>query len=199
MYLGISVGVWGAALPAYGQSNLDAGKSAAQIFSTTCVNCHRSTREIRRTTASFMRQHYTTGGQEAAAMAAYLAGLDSDPKAIEQRRKPSMGANQVAPAETAAKPKDGAPSGEAAKPSGEAAKPSETQAALNPRQSSEPAKPAQSAGAKARRPAESMEAGVPVAAVAAPAAEPSTTPAASSAPPASAPPAAVAAPIESEE
>ena len=35
------------AATARGQANLDAGKSAAQIFSDTCNACHRSPREIR--------------------------------------------------------------------------------------------------------------------------------------------------------
>jgi hypothetical protein len=127
------------ATPAYCQSNLDAGKSAAQIFSSTCANCHRNPREIKRTTASFMREHYTTGPQEAAAMAAYLAGIGSDPKAVEQRRRPGMGANQ--PDTAAAKPGQ-----------------SNDVAALNGKQSPV---------VKPRRPAESMDAGVPIAAVAA--------------------------------
>jgi len=136
----VGLAVWMTAVPAHSQSNLDAGKSAAQIFATTCINCHRSAREIKRTTNSFMREHYTTGSQEAAAMAAYLASVGSDPKAIELRRKPAMGAGQAGPSEAAAK-------------SGDA------QAALNEN--------GKSGGGKLRRPAESMEAGVPMAAVAA--------------------------------
>jgi len=148
-----------AAIPAHSQSNLDAGKSAAQIFATTCSNCHRSAREIKRTTASFMREHYTTGSQEAAAMAAYLAGIGSDPKAVEQRRRPAMGVGQ-GPSE--------------AKSTQEGDKPSEAQA--NGRQ----------AGlGRPRRPADSLEAGVPPAATAARAAE---SPIATPAPAAAAPP-----------
>jgi hypothetical protein len=143
------------------QSNLDAGKSAAQIFATTCSNCHRSAREIKRTTTSFMREHYTTGSQEAAAMAAYLAGVGSDPKAIEQRRRPAMGAGQ-GPSETAAKPSD----------------------AQNGRQSGEQAKSSQATPGRPRRPADSIEAGVPVAAAAIAPAEQPAAPAAAAAPPA---------------
>jgi hypothetical protein len=150
--------LWMFVTPGQAQSNLDAGKSAAQIFATTCSNCHRSAREIKRTTASFMREHYTTGSQEAATMAAYLAGIGSDPKAIEQRRRPAMGAGQ-------------GPSEAKSTQGGE--KPSEAQA--NGRQ----------AGlGRPRRPADSLEAGVPLAAMAAPAAE---SPIASPAPSAEAP------------
>jgi hypothetical protein len=83
---------WAAATPAHSQSNIDAGKSAAQLFAASCNACHRSPREIRRTSASFLREHYTAGPAEAAAMAAYLASIGSDSKLIEQRRRPQLGA-----------------------------------------------------------------------------------------------------------
>src|SRR6516162_9806022 len=82
--------------PAQAQANLDAGKSAAQIFADTCYACHRSPREIRPTSAAFLREHYTTGGREAAAMAAYLASVGSDARAVQQRRPPTLGAGQAA-------------------------------------------------------------------------------------------------------
>src|SRR2546427_2850023 len=82
--------------PAQAQSNLDAGKSAAQIFADTCNACHRSPREVRPTSAAFLREHYTTGGREAAAMAAYLASVGSDARAVQQRRAPTLGARQTA-------------------------------------------------------------------------------------------------------
>src|SRR6516165_6393687 len=85
-----------AAQPAQAQSNLDAGKSAAQIFADTCNACHRSPREIRPTSAAFLREHYTTGAREAAAMAAYLASVGSDTRAVQQRRPPTLGAGQAA-------------------------------------------------------------------------------------------------------
>jgi len=126
--------------PAQGQSNLDAGKSPAQIFSDTCNACHRSPREVRPTSPGFLREHYTTGPREAAAMAAYLASVGSDPRAVQQRRPPALGAGQAPetrPAQTAV---------------------------------ADPGKPpeapgAPSAAAKPRRPSDSIEAGrVPVAA-----------------------------------
>ena len=96
----VGVALWLAANPAFAQSNLDAGKSAAQIFSHTCNACHRSPREIKKTTVGFMREHYTTGIQEAQTMTAYLASVGTDPKAVEQRRKPVLGAG-TAPVEAA--------------------------------------------------------------------------------------------------
>jgi hypothetical protein len=83
-----------ATLPAQGQSNLDAGKSPAQIFADTCNACHRGPRELRPTNAGYLRQHYTTGAQEAANMAAYLAAVGSDPRAVQQRRPPGTGAGR---------------------------------------------------------------------------------------------------------
>jgi hypothetical protein len=57
------------------QGNIDAGKTPAQIFGDTCAGCHRSARELRRASASFLRSHYTAGSDEASAMASYLAGV----------------------------------------------------------------------------------------------------------------------------
>jgi hypothetical protein len=81
--------------PARAQANLYAGKSAAQIFADTCNACHRSPREIKATNVAFLREHYTTGPREAAAMAAYLASVGSDTRAVQQRRPPTLGAGQV--------------------------------------------------------------------------------------------------------
>ena len=102
----IGVAVVLAAAPVGAQSNLDAGKSPAQIFSDTCGACHRSPRELKPTSPGFMREHYTTGGREAATMAAYLASVGSDPRAVQQRRPPALGAKPPAPAEasTAVRP-----------------------------------------------------------------------------------------------
>jgi hypothetical protein len=104
----IGVAVSGAAAAAHAQ-NLDGGKSPAQIFSDTCNACHRSPRELKQTTPGFMRDHYTTDGRQAAAMAAYLASVGSDPRAVQQRRPPALGAGQSPPTE--AKPPESPPRG----------------------------------------------------------------------------------------
>jgi hypothetical protein len=74
--------------------NIDAGKSPAQIFSDTCSACHRRPQELRRTSAGFLRSHYTTGAAEAAAMAGYLASVPADPRAqqqqLQQKRQPGI-------------------------------------------------------------------------------------------------------------
>lgn len=147
--IGVAVAV--TVVPAQAQSNLDAGKSPAQIFANTCNACHRSPRELKQTNAYFLREHYTTGGREAAAMSAYLAAIGSDPRAVQQRRPPVLGAGQA-----------GAPSPSPL---------SDTQAALpgatGGRRAPGTAEQAQSNpanGFKPRRPSDSVEAGrLPVA------------------------------------
>jgi hypothetical protein len=71
--------------------NLDAGKTPAQIFADTCSACHRRPQELKRASAGFLRGHYTTGQQEAATMANYLASIPVDPRATQQKRQPSAG------------------------------------------------------------------------------------------------------------
>jgi mono/diheme cytochrome c family protein len=72
------------------QGNIDAGRTPAQLFADTCAACHRSTRDIRRPTAGFLRQHYTAGSDEAAAIANYLnSGAASDPRAGQPKRPPA--------------------------------------------------------------------------------------------------------------
>jgi hypothetical protein len=74
----------GSALP---QGSLDAGKTPAQMFADTCSNCHRRPQELKRASAGFLRQHYTPGAQEAAAMASYLAAVPADPRAGAGKEK----------------------------------------------------------------------------------------------------------------
>jgi hypothetical protein len=81
--LGILVAT--SALP---QGSIDAGKSPAQMFADTCSNCHRRPSELKRgASAGFLRQHYTPGAQEAAAMANYLASVPADPRAGKDKAK----------------------------------------------------------------------------------------------------------------
>jgi mono/diheme cytochrome c family protein len=83
----LAVLVASSALP---QGNIDAGKSPAQLFADTCSNCHRRPSELKRgASASFLRQHYTPGAQEAAAMAGYLASVPADPRAGKEKAKAS--------------------------------------------------------------------------------------------------------------
>lgn len=66
---------WGA-IPATAQ-NLEAGKPPSQIFSSTCSLCHKSSRGLLKSVSpgslpGFLRQHYTTSTDMAAAMSAYV-------------------------------------------------------------------------------------------------------------------------------
>jgi hypothetical protein len=158
----IAAMLWAIAGVAHAQSNLEAGKSPAQIFSDTCNACHRSPREIKKTSPAFLREHYTTGLREATTMAAYLASVGSDPRAVQQRRPPAMGAGQAPAAETHPTAAPQAP--EVPKP--------DTQAALPGAAVAQP--PTAAWEGRPRRPSESMEFGLPSAAGGQEAATPQT-------------------------
>ena len=61
------------------QENLDKNKTAAQLYASDCAGCHKSPQSLKPTgpfgLESFLREHYTTSGQSAAAIAAYVNGL----------------------------------------------------------------------------------------------------------------------------
>jgi len=70
--------------PAAQAQNIDEGKSATQLFSATCVNCHRNPGALakgrfRATLFPFLQDHYTTNAAEAWALASYLASVDAPP------------------------------------------------------------------------------------------------------------------------
>src|SRR5690348_18162865 len=75
------------ALPCQAQGNIDRGKTPAQAFAETCSACHRGPRSLKRTSAAFLREHYSVRSAEAAAMAAYLAGSPSEP--VQQSKRPA--------------------------------------------------------------------------------------------------------------
>jgi hypothetical protein len=109
------IGVLAVALagPAEAQGNLDAGKTPAQIFASTCTACHRRPQELKRASAGFLRSHYMTGPEDAAAMAGYLAGVGSDPRAVQERdKKGAPGAGRTPPGEIGAQKRQ-PPAGEA--------------------------------------------------------------------------------------
>jgi hypothetical protein len=93
------------AAPCQAQGNIDAGKTPAQIFSDTCTGCHRSARELKRASASFLRQHYTAGSEEASAMAGYLAGLPAEPRPAAQPKRPPAAVGDAAEAGGRQQPK----------------------------------------------------------------------------------------------
>jgi hypothetical protein len=84
--------------------NLDAGKSAAALFSATCATCHSSPRGLAKDRgssdlASFLQEHYTSGPQPAAALAAYLIANPGNPRG----KQAPAGRTATTPAEGAEK------------------------------------------------------------------------------------------------
>jgi hypothetical protein len=125
-----------AGIPAWAQvQNLEAGKSASQLFAGTCNACHKSPRGLLKTVspgslAGFLREHYTTSGDMASQLASYL---NSNGASDSRQAKPGadkLGAdkqgspdqpdrqgrkNRTAPPQEAARPEDAPPVGESAR------------------------------------------------------------------------------------
>ena len=77
----LAIGIGGAKLQA--QTQLADPKDAPKIFASTCSACHKSPQGLAKSgfVAGFLRQHYTTGPEMSAAMAAYLVAAGSAPAA----------------------------------------------------------------------------------------------------------------------
>ena len=112
-----ALGCWGVD-PADAQ-NLEAGKPPSQIFSSTCSLCHKSSRGLLKSVApgslpGFLRQHYTTSTDMAAAMSAYVLSNGA-------ANAPAGGGNLTKQGQEAKT--GGAPSEPAAEPAGRGRKP----------------------------------------------------------------------------
>ena len=121
------IGLFAGLVPAIGhaQTNIDQGKSPAQIFASDCGVCHKAARGLaggknNAALTDFLRQHYTTGREQAASLAAYvLRGGGGDTGGTTAGQKPS---GERAKASADAKPNADEP--KPAKPQGrQAAKP----------------------------------------------------------------------------
>jgi hypothetical protein len=112
-------------------TNLEAGKSASQLFAGTCNACHMSPRGLLKTVSpgalpGFLREHYTTGGDMASQLSTYLISNGaSDSKQTKQGtdKQDKQGANgdqperqgrknRNTPAQEAARPDDAPPPAE---------------------------------------------------------------------------------------
>ena len=103
-----------AAGPATAQ-DFTAGKTTAQLFQSDCSACHRSPAGLAkgrdaRSLAGFLREHYTTKEESAAALAAYVAGSGSGSALVDPRQRTGPRANPesrpaAAESEPAQKPK----------------------------------------------------------------------------------------------
>jgi hypothetical protein len=62
-------------------------KDSKTIFATTCTACHKSPQGLAKSgqVAGFLRQHYTTGPEMSAAMAAYLVAAGPAPAASKKK------------------------------------------------------------------------------------------------------------------
>src|SRR5437588_11316747 len=65
------------------QTVLGDPRDAAKTFASNCSACHRSPQGLAKSgqIAGFLRQHYTTGAEMSAAMAAYLVAAGNAPAA----------------------------------------------------------------------------------------------------------------------
>ena len=75
------------------QTNIDQGKSPAEIFANDCATCHKSARGLANGRgssglASFLVEHYTASKDQAAALAAYVMGAGGGEAAPARGPKP---------------------------------------------------------------------------------------------------------------
>lgn len=90
----ISIVVLGSAMVCASASALaqdfTAGKTAAQLFSSDCAECHHSPNGLARNRdvrmlASFLREHYTTKSETAGALAVYVSGFAGGAPVVRNR------------------------------------------------------------------------------------------------------------------
>jgi hypothetical protein len=94
----VAAGLGAAAVHA--QTALEDPRNAPKIFANTCSACHKSPQGLAKSggTASFLRQHYTTGPEMSAAMAAYLAAAGNGPpskKNDKQKEAPATASRET--------------------------------------------------------------------------------------------------------
>jgi hypothetical protein len=75
------------------QTQLADPKDAPRIFASTCSACHKSPQGLAKSgqVAGFLRQHYTTGPEMSAAMAAYLVAAGSAPAKKDREKAAAAG------------------------------------------------------------------------------------------------------------
>jgi hypothetical protein len=180
----------------HAQTQLADPKDAPRIFATTCTACHKSPAGLAKSgqVAGFLRQHYTTGPEMSAAMAAYLVSAGSAPPSkkgqAEAKAKEQPGDNPAAKGK--AKKQDqasvqpGERSPEAKSETKNEAKSAKEQRTLRGKQLQQQAKAREERPAAHPSPASSVEAASPQAPAAASAALAETPAAAATAAPAAA-------------
>jgi hypothetical protein len=149
--------------------NLDAGKSPSQLFAGTCSECHKSSRGlVKRVPAAslpgFLRQHYTTGGQMASVLSAYLISNGAADKRLSGGQpKPGTDAKPDAGPRQAARPDAGASSSPQAERKGRQrlARPGEAPDGAKPADGQTPAQAAGERGPDGRKSAARLRRGRP--------------------------------------
>src|SRR5262249_29171065 len=84
------------------QGSLEAGKTAAQLYAANCTSCHQSPHSVTTATVifgleSYLREHYTPNRQSAAAITAYLEGLETQSSGSVRARGPKQSSQANAP------------------------------------------------------------------------------------------------------
>jgi len=112
--------------------NLEAGKSPAQIFASSCTVCHKSPRGLLKTVPpgslqGFLREHYTTSPDMASVLSSYLISNGAtdtrqDPEGRKAPHKQKLGKRAKPSAEK---------SGAEARPDAGAAEPATPKSAAN--------------------------------------------------------------------
>ena len=148
----VGAGLMAAAGVASAQENLDAGKSGAQLYQSNCAICHKSAQALDKSGGglfgleSFLREHYTSSRESAAAISAYLNTVGGGPAQAHPVRK-KAGKKKEAKPETKPDAKDGKPA--EAKP--EEKKSDEKKPAEKPGEKPSQNKPGKKEGGKAAR------------------------------------------------
>ena len=87
---------------AHAQTNIDQGKPASQLFANACAECHKAPHALAKgksaaTVAEFLREHYTTGRDQAAALAVYVVSGRDTVASPAPGRRPSAATSAQKP------------------------------------------------------------------------------------------------------
>lgn len=110
-------------------TNLEAGKSASQLFAGTCTACHKSPRGLLKTVSpgslsDFLREHYTTSSDMASQLATFLISNGASDRQAKQGADAKQGGGNDQTDRQGRRQRN-APSQEAARPDADSAPPPE--------------------------------------------------------------------------
>lgn len=113
------------------QDSLEHGKTPAQLYASDCAICHKSPLGLSKAgglfgVQSFLREHYTTSRETAAAIAAYLEAIDRAAGPAPRGAAPKRGAKSTGGKPAAKKPERDKPA--EVKPQASESKATETKA-----------------------------------------------------------------------